>query len=97
MCFSALITFAQYLYKCSYEEIAKQVKDVMDLAHKCVANEQDPECLKPVVGKESIVIVILLCLHCKYSIMIKHSVAIFNSEPKSLIGISSQNFKTLRF
>ncbi|XP_038255680.1 albumin-like [Dermochelys coriacea] len=45
---AALITFAQYLYKCPYEEIAKLVKDVMDLAHKCVANEQDPECLKPV-------------------------------------------------
>uniref|UniRef100_A0A8C3HIU4 Albumin n=1 Tax=Chrysemys picta bellii TaxID=8478 RepID=A0A8C3HIU4_CHRPI len=44
----ALITFAQFLHKCPYEEIAKQVKDVVDLAHKCVANEQDPECLKPV-------------------------------------------------
>lgn len=45
---AALITFAQFLYKCPYEEIAKQVKAVVDLAHKCVANEQDPECLKPV-------------------------------------------------
>lgn len=45
---AALITFAQFLHKCPYEEIAKQVKDVVDLAHKCVANEQDPECLKPV-------------------------------------------------
>ncbi|KAG6931972.1 albumin [Chelydra serpentina] len=45
---AGLITFAQYLYKCPYEEIAKLVKNVVDLAHKCVANEQDPECLKPV-------------------------------------------------
>uniref|UniRef100_A0A452H8E1 Albumin domain-containing protein n=1 Tax=Gopherus agassizii TaxID=38772 RepID=A0A452H8E1_9SAUR len=43
-----LIIFAQYFYKCPYDDIAKQVKNVVDLAHKCVANEQDPECLKPV-------------------------------------------------
>ncbi|XP_067413103.1 albumin [Emydura macquarii macquarii] len=44
----SMITFAQYLYKCPYEEIAKRAKNVVDLAHKCVANEEDPECLKPV-------------------------------------------------
>ncbi|XP_074848145.1 albumin-like [Carettochelys insculpta] len=44
----SLITFSQYLSMCPHEEIAKQVKNVVDIAHKCVANEQDPECLKPV-------------------------------------------------
>ncbi|XP_006125464.2 albumin [Pelodiscus sinensis] len=45
---ATLITFAQYLYKCPYEEVAKRVKTVVDLAQKCVASEEDPECLKPV-------------------------------------------------
>ncbi|NXO10501.1 ALBU protein, partial [Oriolus oriolus] len=42
-----MITFAQYLQKCSYEGLSKLVKDVVDLAHKCVANEDAPECSKP--------------------------------------------------
>ncbi|NXH21447.1 ALBU protein, partial [Bucco capensis] len=42
-----LITFAQYLQRCSYEGLSKLVKDVVDLAHKCVANEDAPECTKP--------------------------------------------------
>ncbi|XP_027759687.1 serum albumin-like [Empidonax traillii] len=43
----AMITFAQYLQKCSYDGLSKLVKDVVDLAHKCVANEDAPECTKP--------------------------------------------------
>ncbi|NWZ02491.1 ALBU protein, partial [Loxia curvirostra] len=43
----AMITFAQYLQRCSYEGLSKLVKDVVDLAHKCVANEDAPECSKP--------------------------------------------------
>ncbi|NXC10604.1 ALBU protein, partial [Orthonyx spaldingii] len=42
-----LTTFAQYLQRCSYEGLSKLVKDVVDLAHKCVANEDAPECAKP--------------------------------------------------
>ncbi|NWV41522.1 ALBU protein, partial [Grantiella picta] len=42
-----MITFAQYLQKCSYDGLSKLVKDVVDLAHKCVANEDAPECTKP--------------------------------------------------
>uniref|UniRef100_A0A7M4EJ70 Albumin n=1 Tax=Crocodylus porosus TaxID=8502 RepID=A0A7M4EJ70_CROPO len=42
----ALITFAQYLQKCSFDELAKLVKDVVDLAHKCVANEDAEGCTK---------------------------------------------------
>uniref|UniRef100_A0A8C8RW66 Albumin n=1 Tax=Pelusios castaneus TaxID=367368 RepID=A0A8C8RW66_9SAUR len=42
----AMITFAQYLYKCPYEEIFKQTKKIVDLAHKCVTSEEDPECSK---------------------------------------------------
>ncbi|NWW73996.1 ALBU protein, partial [Climacteris rufus] len=42
----AMMTFAQYLQKCSYESLSKLVKDVVDLAHKCVANEDAPECTK---------------------------------------------------
>ncbi|XP_025964472.2 albumin [Dromaius novaehollandiae] len=41
-----LVTFAQYLQKCSYEGLSKLVKDVVDLAQKCVANEDAPECTK---------------------------------------------------
>ncbi|KFO85171.1 Serum albumin, partial [Buceros rhinoceros silvestris] len=41
-----MITFAQYLQRCSYEGLSKLVKDVVDLAHKCVANEDAPECTK---------------------------------------------------
>ncbi|KFP91296.1 Serum albumin, partial [Apaloderma vittatum] len=41
-----LITFAQYLQKCSYDGLSKLVKDVVDLAQKCVANEDAPECTK---------------------------------------------------
>ncbi|XP_063271407.1 albumin [Prinia subflava] len=42
----AMITFAQYLQRCSYDGLSKMVKDVVDLAHKCVANEDAPECTK---------------------------------------------------
>ncbi|NWR75380.1 ALBU protein, partial [Centropus unirufus] len=41
-----LITFAQYLQRCSYESLSKMVKDVDDLAQKCVANEDAPDCSK---------------------------------------------------
>ncbi|NXL77716.1 ALBU protein, partial [Leptocoma aspasia] len=41
-----MITFAQYLQRCSYEGLSKLVKDVVDLAHKCVANEDAPDCSK---------------------------------------------------
>ncbi|KFP38808.1 Serum albumin, partial [Chlamydotis macqueenii] len=44
----AMVTFAQYLQKCSYDGLSKLVKDVVDLAQKCVANEDAPECTKPV-------------------------------------------------
>ncbi|NXD83428.1 ALBU protein, partial [Halcyon senegalensis] len=43
----SMITFAQYLQRCSYEGLSKLVKDVVDLAQKCVANEDAPECAKP--------------------------------------------------
>ncbi|XP_052539197.1 albumin isoform X2 [Tympanuchus pallidicinctus] len=42
----ALITFAQYLQRCSYDGLSKLVKDVVDLAQKCAANEDAPECSK---------------------------------------------------
>ncbi|NXT31221.1 ALBU protein, partial [Pelecanoides urinatrix] len=42
----AMVTFAQYLQRCSYEGLSKLVKDVVDLAQKCVANEDAPECTK---------------------------------------------------
>ncbi|NXM63387.1 ALBU protein, partial [Illadopsis cleaveri] len=42
----AMITFAQYLQKCSYDGLSKLVTDVVDLAHKCVANEDAPDCAK---------------------------------------------------
>ncbi|KFV52665.1 Serum albumin [Tyto alba] len=41
-----MITFAQYLQRCSYDGLSKLVKDVVDLAQKCVANEDAPECTK---------------------------------------------------
>ncbi|NXG49569.1 ALBU protein, partial [Psilopogon haemacephalus] len=41
-----LITFAQYLQKCSYNGLSKLVKDVVDLAQKCAANEDAPDCGK---------------------------------------------------
>ncbi|NXP76129.1 ALBU protein, partial [Ramphastos sulfuratus] len=41
-----LITFAQYLQRCSYEGLSKLVKDVVDLAQKCVADEDAPDCGK---------------------------------------------------
>ncbi|KFQ08268.1 Serum albumin, partial [Leptosomus discolor] len=41
-----MVTFAQYLQRCSYEGLSKLVKDVVDLAQKCVANEDAPECTK---------------------------------------------------
>ncbi|NXX50013.1 ALBU protein, partial [Tricholaema leucomelas] len=41
-----MITFAQYLQKCSYEGLSKLVKDVVDLAQKCVADEDAPDCGK---------------------------------------------------
>ncbi|NXE12131.1 ALBU protein, partial [Lophotis ruficrista] len=43
-----MVTFAQYLQKCSYDGLSKLVKDVVDLAQKCAANEDAPECAKPV-------------------------------------------------
>ncbi|NXN15439.1 ALBU protein, partial [Indicator maculatus] len=43
----AMITFAQYLQKCSYEGLSKLVRDVVDLAQKCAANEDGPDCGKP--------------------------------------------------
>ncbi|KFP27146.1 Serum albumin, partial [Colius striatus] len=43
----SMITFAQYLQKCSYEGLSKLVKDIDDLAQKCVADENAPECSKP--------------------------------------------------
>ncbi|NXY91015.1 ALBU protein, partial [Alcedo cyanopectus] len=42
-----MITFAQYLQRCSYESLSKLVKDVVDLAQKCAANEDAPDCAKP--------------------------------------------------
>ncbi|KFV64724.1 Serum albumin, partial [Dryobates pubescens] len=41
-----MITFAQYLQKCSYEGLSKLVRDVVDLAQKCAANEDGPDCGK---------------------------------------------------
>ncbi|NXL48366.1 ALBU protein, partial [Podilymbus podiceps] len=41
-----MITFAQYLQRCSYEGLSKLVKNVVDLAQKCVVNEDAPECTK---------------------------------------------------
>ncbi|XP_075565275.1 albumin-like [Pelecanus crispus] len=43
----AMITFAQYLQRCSYDGLSKLVKDVVDLAQECVAHEDDPKCKKP--------------------------------------------------
>lgn len=60
-----MITFAQYLQRCSYDGLSKLVKDVVDLAQKCVANEDAPECTKSLVGSESFAIVFLLIL-CSY-------------------------------
>lgn len=60
-----MITFAQYLQRCSYEGLSKLVKDVVDLAQKCVANEDAPECSKPLVRSESFGTVFLLIL-CSY-------------------------------
>lgn len=65
LCFSTMITFAQYLQRCSYDGLSKLVKDVVDLAQKCVANEDAPECTKSLVGSESFRIVFLLIL-CSY-------------------------------
>ncbi|NXL89081.1 ALBU protein, partial [Alectura lathami] len=44
---AALITFAQYLQRCSLDGLSKLVKDVVDLAQTCVANEDAPDCSKP--------------------------------------------------
>ncbi|XP_069711134.1 albumin [Phaenicophaeus curvirostris] len=41
-----LITFAQYLQRCSYESLSKLTKDIVDLAHTCVANKDAPDCSK---------------------------------------------------
>ncbi|XP_064005749.1 albumin-like isoform X2 [Pogoniulus pusillus] len=41
-----MITFAQYLQKCSYEGLSKLVKDVVELAQKCDANEDAADCGK---------------------------------------------------
>ncbi|NXF36058.1 ALBU protein, partial [Nyctibius bracteatus] len=42
-----LITFAQYLQKCSYEGLSNLAKDVLALAQTCAANEDAPDCGKP--------------------------------------------------
>lgn len=60
--FSTMITFAQYLQRCSYDGLSKLVKDVVDLAHTCVANEDAPDCTKPLVGSESFNTVFFLTL-----------------------------------
>lgn len=65
LCFSSMITFAQYLQRCSYDGLSKLVKDVVDLAQKCVANEDAPECTKSLVCNESFGFVFLLIL-CSY-------------------------------
>ncbi|XP_009986957.1 PREDICTED: serum albumin, partial [Tauraco erythrolophus] len=41
-----MITFAQYLQRCSYDGLSKLVKDVVDLAQKCAADEDAPDCSK---------------------------------------------------
>ncbi|XP_006265717.1 albumin isoform X2 [Alligator mississippiensis] len=41
-----IITFAQYLQKCSYESISELVKNVVDLAQSCVANKDALACTK---------------------------------------------------
>ncbi|NWX52223.1 ALBU protein, partial [Steatornis caripensis] len=43
----SMVTFAQYLQRCSYEGLSKLVKEVTDLAQQCVANEDAAECTKP--------------------------------------------------
>ncbi|NXG61425.1 ALBU protein, partial [Hemiprocne comata] len=42
-----MITFAQYLQRCSYNGLSKLVTDVVNLAHKCVADEDAAGCSKP--------------------------------------------------
>uniref|UniRef100_A0A8C3SVR9 Albumin n=1 Tax=Chelydra serpentina TaxID=8475 RepID=A0A8C3SVR9_CHESE len=46
----AMIIFAQNVQESTYEEAAKMVKDVTDLAQKCVASKEDPKCLKPLTA-----------------------------------------------
>uniref|UniRef100_A0A452I9H3 Albumin domain-containing protein n=1 Tax=Gopherus agassizii TaxID=38772 RepID=A0A452I9H3_9SAUR len=46
----AMAIFAQNVQEMTYEEAAKMVKDVTDLAQKCVASKADPECLKPLTA-----------------------------------------------
>ncbi|NWX18969.1 ALBU protein, partial [Aegotheles bennettii] len=41
-----MITFAQYLQRCSYEGLSNLVKDTVDLAQKCAADEDGPDCSK---------------------------------------------------
>ncbi|NXM67444.1 ALBU protein, partial [Serilophus lunatus] len=43
---AAMITFAQYLQKCSYDGLSKMVRDVTDMAQTCAANEDAPDCTK---------------------------------------------------
>lgn len=57
-----MITFAQYLQKCSYEGLSKLVKDVVELAQTCDANEDAPNCGKSLVGSKSFAVVFLLTL-----------------------------------
>nr|XP_023964221.1 alpha-fetoprotein [Chrysemys picta bellii] len=45
-----LAIFAQNVQEITYEEAAKMVKDVTDLAQKCVASKEDPTCLKPLTA-----------------------------------------------
>lgn len=45
-----MITFAQYLQRCSYEGLSKLVKNVLDLAQACSANEDGPKCANSLVG-----------------------------------------------
>ncbi|XP_068258773.1 albumin-like isoform X2 [Nyctibius grandis] len=42
-----LITFAQYLQRCSYEGLSNLAKDILALAQTCAANEDAPDCAKP--------------------------------------------------
>ncbi|EHB04603.1 Serum albumin, partial [Heterocephalus glaber] len=44
----ALITFSQYLQKCSFEEHIKLVKEVTDFAKTCVADESAENCDKSI-------------------------------------------------
>lgn len=48
--FRVLVTFAQYLQKCPYEEHIKLVNEVTDFAKACVADESAANCDKSLVS-----------------------------------------------